>query len=211
MAMRTRHRLGIVLSTVLLIGAVVAHQRVGAQPQGATNLIDYTTDGADIERSGWIKDEKILTRQNVGTLKLQWKLETGNQPRALHALMPVLVIGQLSTPGGVEAGRHRQRHLGQPVRVRRRDRKDPLAEALGLSGAGGPRRRRRRRRRIRQRLGFLQPGGSSDTPVIGPPDAQGRRPVYFVTGDGMLHILNAADGEPICSRRTCSTPARAGR
>ena len=73
-----------------------------AQGAAASNLIDYTTDGADIERSGWVKDEKILTRQNVGTLKLKWKLETGNQPRALHALMPVLVIGQLSTPGGVK-------------------------------------------------------------------------------------------------------------
>ena len=30
--------------------------------------------------------------------------------------------------------------------------------------------------------------------MIGPADAQGRRPVYFVTGDGMLHIVNAADG-----------------
>ena len=40
-----------------------------------------------------------------------------------------------------EAGRHRQRHLRQPLRVRRRDRQDSLAEALGLSGAGGPRRR----------------------------------------------------------------------
>ena len=46
-------------------------------------------------------------------------------------------------------------------------------------------------------LGFLQPGGSSDTPVIGPPDAQGRRPLYFITGDGMLHILDAATGEDL--------------
>ena len=193
MAKRTRDRLGIVLSTVLLIGAVVAHQRVGAQQQGATNLIDYTTDGADIERSGWVKDEKILTRQNVGTLKLKWKLETGNQPRALHALMPVLVIGQLNTPGGVKQVGIVNGISDNLYALRRRDRKDPVAEALGLSGAGGPR-RRRRGAQDPKRLGFLQPGGSSDTPVIGPADAQGRRPVYFVTGDGMLHVINAADG-----------------
>ena len=30
--------------------------------------------------------------------------------------------------------------------------------------------------------------------MIGLADGQGRRPVYFVTGDGMLHIINAADG-----------------
>ena len=33
--------------------------------------------------------------------------------------------------------------------------------------------------------------------MIGPPDAQGRRPLYFVTGDGMLHILNAATGDDL--------------
>src|SRR5207244_5201545 len=48
-----------------------------------------------------------------------------------------------------------------------------------------------------RRLGFLRPGGSSDVPVIGPADAQGRRPVYFVTGDGVLHTLNAADGQDV--------------
>ena len=164
-----------------------------AQGAAASNLIDYTTDGADIERSGWVKDEKILTRQNVGTLKLKWKLETGNQPRALHALMPVLVIGQLSTPGGVkqvgivngisdnlyafdvETGKILwQKHWDYPA---------PAGRGGAAPAQQDP-----------KRLGFLQPGGSSDTPVIGPADAQGRRPVYFVTGDGMLHIINAADG-----------------
>ena len=76
--------------------------RLTATAQGAaSDLIDYWTDGADIERSGWVKNEKLLTKANVGTLKLKWKLETGNQPRALHGLMPVLVIGQLATSAGV--------------------------------------------------------------------------------------------------------------
>src|SRR5262245_4156069 len=68
----------------------------------ASDLIDYWTDGADIERSGWVRNEKIFTKANVGTLKLKWKIETGNQPRALHGLMPVLVIGQLATSDGVK-------------------------------------------------------------------------------------------------------------
>jgi len=164
--------------------------------QAASNLIDYTTDGADIERSGWVRNEKILTKQNVGTLKLKWKLETGNQPRALHGLMPVLVIGQLNTPGGVrqvgivngisdnlyafdvETGKILwQKHWDYPA---------PAGRGGAQAAPQDP-----------KRLGFLQPGGSSDTPVIGPADAQGRRPVYFVTGDGMLHTLNAADGTDI--------------
>ena len=168
--------------------------RAAAQAGSSAELMDYWTDGADIERSGWIKNEKILTKANVGTLKLKWKLETGNQPRALHSLMPVLVIGQLSTPAGmkqvgivsgisdnlyafdVETGKVLwQKHWDYPA-------------PAGRGGGGGAAQQDPRR------LGFLQPGGSSDTPVIGPADGQGRRPVYFVTGDGMLHILNAADG-----------------
>jgi outer membrane protein assembly factor BamB len=113
--------------------------------------------------------------------------------------MPVLVIGQLNTPGGVkqvgivngisdnlyafdvETGKILwQKHWDYPAPAGR-----------GGAAPAAP--------QDPKRLGFLQPGGSSDTPVIGPADAQGRRPVYFVTGDGMLHVLNAADGTDLQS------------
>ena len=108
--------------------------------------------------------------------------------------MPVLVVGQLKTAGGpkqvgfvngisdnlyafdVEAGKILwKKHW---------DYAPPDGAPAGAPQASASPRHR----------GFLRPGGSSDTPVIGPPDAQGRRAVYFVSGDGMLHILNAADG-----------------
>ena len=56
-------------------------------------------------------------------------------------------------------------------------------------------------------LNFLNPGGSSDTPVIGPAGADGKRPVYFADGAGMLHVLNLADGSEletpgeVCNRK----------
>jgi outer membrane protein assembly factor BamB len=194
-----------VVSVIACSQWLVGAERAAAPPLPNTNgtvqqpsvadLTDYWTDGADVERSGWIKNEKILTKANVGTLKLKWKLETGNQPRALHSLMPVLVIGQLNTAGGakqvgivngisdnlyafdVESGKILwQKHWDYPA---------PAGRGGGGGGAA---------QTDPKRLGFLQPGGSSDTPVIGPADAQGRRPVYFVTGDGMLHVINAADG-----------------
>ncbi len=112
--------------------------------------------------------------------------------------MPVLVISQLATANGtrqvgivngisdnlyafdVETGKILwQKHWTY----------DPPVGRGGGGGGNAPQDPRK--------LGFLQPGGSSDTPVIGPADAQGRRPVYFVTGDGMLHILNAATGEDL--------------
>jgi outer membrane protein assembly factor BamB len=174
-------------SSAILLARVDTQRPSPPAPSG--QLIDYLTDGADNQRTGWIKDEKILTRANVGSLRLRWTLQTDNSPRAMHALMPVLIIGQLPTATGVkqvgivngisdnlyafdvEAGKILwKRHWTYPGQ-------DP-------PGNLDPRRNN-----------FLRPGGSSATPVIGPADAQGKRKVYFVTGDGMLHILDAATGE----------------
>ena len=171
---------------------------VSAQSGGAAPY-DWITDGGDNQRTGWNKDEKTLTKDNVKNLKLLWKMPTGNQVRALHSLMPVLVVGQLTTPAGakqvgfvngisdnlyafdVDTGKILwQKHWDYPP---------PVGRGGGGGGRGGP--------TDPAHLGFLQPGGSSDTPVIGPADAQGRRPVYFVTGDGMLHTLNAATGDDL--------------
>ena len=55
---------------------------VNAQSNGAA-LYDWTTDGGDNQRTGWNKQEKTLTKDNVKNLKLLWKMETKNQVRAL--------------------------------------------------------------------------------------------------------------------------------
>src|SRR4051812_9841690 len=170
---------------------------IAAQSGGAA-LYDWTTDGGDNQRTGWNKNEKTLTPDNVKNLKLLWKLHTDNPVRALHSLMPVLVLGQLATPAGVkhvgfvsgisdnlyafevETGKILwQKHWEYP----------PPAPPGGGAPSNQP--------QDPAHLGFLRPGGSSDTPVIGPADGQGRRPIYFVTGDGMLHTLNAATGEDL--------------
>ena len=98
-------------SVTRLPGLAVQAAHPDAQGNGAAMLTDWLTDGGDNQRTGWNKSEKILTKDNVKDLKLLWKIETGNEPRALHALMPVLVVGQLATAGGPQAGRVRQRHL----------------------------------------------------------------------------------------------------
>jgi outer membrane protein assembly factor BamB len=179
-----------VVTRAIEFGAVAVAAQGGGAPA------DWLTDGGDNQRTGWQRNETLLNRNNVKNLKVLWKIKTGNQVRALHSLMPVLVIGRLSTADGprqvgivngisdnlygfdVEAGKIMwQRHWTYTP---------PQATGGGPPAAApvtDP-----------AHLGFLRPGGSSDTPVIGPPDAQGRRPVYFVTGDGMLHIVNAADG-----------------
>jgi outer membrane protein assembly factor BamB len=171
---------------------------VTAQAGGAA-LYDWSTDGGDNQRTGWNKQEKTLTKDNIRNLKLLWKLETKNQVRALHSLMPVLVVGQLNTSAGTKqvgflAGISDNLYAfdtdsGKIIWQKHWDYEPPA----GRSGGGGG----QQQPTDPAHLGFLRPGGSSDTPVIGPPDAQGRRPIYFITGDGMLHILNAATGDDL--------------
>src|SRR5215831_1404760 len=165
---------------------------------GLANAADWLTDGGDIQRSGWQKDEKILTPANVKDMKILWTYDSGNQVRALHSLMPALVVDNVSTANGpkqiviftgisdniyaLDASNGAviwKQHFTYPP---------PPAPAFGPppTSSNAP-----------EHLNFLGPGGSSDVPVIGPADAQGRRPVYFVDGGGMLHTLNLADGTDI--------------
>lgn len=164
-------------------------------------LYDWTTDGGDNQRTGWNKLEKTLTKDNVKNLKLLWKVETGNKVRALHGLMPALVLGRVITPTGVkqvayvngisdnlyaidvEAGKILwQKHWDYPAPAGR-------GGGQGGGGQGAP--------QDPASLGFLRPGGSSDVPVIGPPNGRGQRPIYFVTGDGIMHTLDTATGEDL--------------
>src|SRR5262249_41952411 len=86
------------VAATMIVEARAAAQR-GA-PAAAPALIDWSTDGGDSQRTGWGRDGERLTPPNVGSLKLQWKRETGNEPRALHALMPVLIAGHVRTSTG---------------------------------------------------------------------------------------------------------------
>src|SRR5579863_1314693 len=82
-----------------LLCAVVAILCCGI---GLLRAADWTTDGGDTQRSGWQKDEHILTTSNVKNMKILWKVQTGNAPRALHGLMPALVVEKVSTADGVK-------------------------------------------------------------------------------------------------------------
>jgi hypothetical protein len=195
--------LGTAVALCCLSGYTLTAQRAAAPPP-APALYDWTTDGGDNQRTGWNKSEKTLTKTNIGRLKLLWKIQTDNNVRALHALMPALVLGQLKTPSGVKqvafvSGISDNLYAidvqaGQILWKKHWDYELPQRGGGGGGGGGGG---AGRGPQNPASLGFLQPGGSSDVPVIGPPDGQGRRPIYFVTGDGVLHTLNAATGDDL--------------
>ena len=39
---------------------------------------DWPTDGGNPQRTNWQKDETILTKDNVGRLKILWKIKLDN-------------------------------------------------------------------------------------------------------------------------------------
>lgn len=61
---------------------------------------NWLTDGGDNVRSGWQKDEKALTKENVKNLKLLWTVKTDVEQHALHSLMTPLVVQDVPTSAG---------------------------------------------------------------------------------------------------------------
>ena len=207
-------------------------RRLSARRPVARRSTTGSTDGGDNQRTGWNKQREDAhegQRQEPEAALEARDREPGAGAALAHA--------GARRRSAEHAGGHASRWASSPASPTTSTRSTSRPERSSGRSTGTTRRRqaaggggrRWQRRRIPRSLGFLQPGGSSDTPVIGPPDAQGRRPIYFVTGDGMLHMLNAATGErspavvhvphgqglePESRRATCSgwpTPTRATR
>jgi outer membrane protein assembly factor BamB len=150
---------------------------------------DWLTDGGNPQRTAWQQDEKVITTANVGGMKLLWKLKLDNQPRVMHSLFPPLIIERLKTPAGtrqvaIEAGSSDNIYAidvekGEVIWKKHFE----SAWTPPANGRGGP--------------GIICPGGQTATPVIGPAGTPGKFTIYAASWDGMLHRLNAADGEDI--------------
>jgi hypothetical protein len=151
----------------------------------AMRAADWLTDAGNPQRTNWQKDETILNKQNVGNLKVLWKLKLDNATRQMHSLLPVLIADRIPTRNGprqivlaagvsdnlyaidVELGEIMwKKHFDYPPPARSGRPTDPLC-----------------------------PGGQTATPVIGPAQPSGARPVYALAGDGALHTLDLATGE----------------
>jgi outer membrane protein assembly factor BamB len=148
---------------------------------------DWPTNGGDPQRTNWQRDEQILTKENVKGLTILWKLKLENRQREMHSLFPPLIVTGLQTSQGarevaIEAGIS-DNVYAIDVKTgtliwKKHFEYAPPREGTGFD-LGDP----------------LCPGGQTASPLIGPPDSQGRRTVYALAGDGQLHFLNAADGE----------------
>jgi outer membrane protein assembly factor BamB len=151
---------------------------------------DWLTDGGDSRRNNWQKDESILTPANVSGLHLLWKVTLDNQQRQMHSLLEPLVIGNVATKDGprelvIEAGVSDNVYAldaktGKQVWKQHFESTfQPPSQDRGYS--------------------VLCPGGMTANVVVGPGSDPGKYLIYAASWDGRLHILNAADGEPVAA------------
>lgn len=152
----------------------------------AASGADWLTDGADVRRTNWQREETTLTHQNVKNLKLLWKLKLDNQPRQMHNLLEPLIIGRVETRNG---SKQLVIQVGVSDNVYAIDADEGVIvwkrhfESEYQDPPSG------------RRNSVLCPGGMTANVTIGPGDAPGKYIVYAASWDGRLHQLNAADGE----------------
>jgi outer membrane protein assembly factor BamB len=167
-----------------LVSVALATALLNAQ----SPLAEWPTDGGNAQRDNWQRAEHTLTASNVKDLQILWKIKLDNQPREMHSLFPPLLIGLPSEHGtkqvAIEAGISDNLYAidvdsGQLIWSKHFT-YPPVREGRGFA-LGDP----------------LCPGGQTATPIVAPADASGRRIVYALSGDGMLHGINAANGEEI--------------
>src|SRR5580765_4873191 len=150
---------------------------------------DWLTDGANVQRTAWQKDEKLLSTDSVKGMKLLWKTKLDNEVRQMHALLPVLIAGRVNTSSGpkevvLETGVSDNLYAldAETGQVIWKKHFTSTWTPPATGGRGG---------------GILCPGGITATPVIGPTSTPGKYTIYAASWDGMLHQINLADGEEI--------------
>jgi outer membrane protein assembly factor BamB len=144
---------------------------------------NWLTFGGDPQRSGWAKDETLLTKDNAKNIQLDWKIKLENEAKELNALTPAVTLDGVITPHGfkeyvivggssdnlyavdTESGKVVwQKHFTNAV-------PPPSSPPF-----------------------WLCPQALNDTPVILTGKFMGRT-VFVISIDGKLHALNINNGE----------------
>jgi outer membrane protein assembly factor BamB len=159
-----------------------------AVPGAQSGKASWLTDGADPQRTGWQRNETIISTTSVRNMKLAWTVKLDSAPRQMHNLFPPLVVPDVATADGpkeiaVVAGIS-DNLFGIDVAAGRQiwHRKFDSTFVEQPGGRGG---------------GVLCPGGLTATPVIGPAGTAGKYIAYAVSWDGRLRKVDVATGQEV--------------
>ncbi len=144
----------------------------------------WLTFGGDSQRSGWAKDETVISTETVKGMRLLWSLKLDNQPKQLNSLTSPVVMNPVYTNHGAE------------TYVAVGGSSDNLYVVDGDTG------------KIVWQKHFTNEAPPSKNPQSGTyfcPDALNDTPaiqngkegptVYVISMDGKLHALNLVNGE----------------
>jgi outer membrane protein assembly factor BamB len=156
---------------------------------------EYLTVGGDNARTGWLKDEKVITNANVGQIKLLWKAKLPSTPRQMHNLFSPLIANVSTSSGPMEiavvAGVSDDL-WGLDVKTGEILWSKELTQ-VGLTGLG-------------PQGGTLCPGGQTAVPTLQKmPD--GKYKVWALGGDGRIWQIDAATGVEMAPPDKFAPPA----
>lgn len=147
----------------------------------------WLTDGGDPQRNNWQKNETRLSVSSVKDIQLLWTIQLDNETRAMHNLLPPLVIGSLDTPQGkkqmvIQAGVSDNVYAIDAATGKMLWHTKFESTYQDPVGGRGPT--------------VLCPGGMTANVTIGEA-GPGKFTIYAASWDGRLHQLSAADGKHI--------------
>jgi outer membrane protein assembly factor BamB len=158
-----------------------------APPQAQPGKANWLTDGGDPQKNAWQRNETLITKESVKSMKLAWKLQLDNQPRQMHNLFPPLIVSDVATADGpreiaVVAGISDNLYgidVAKGTQIWKRKFDSTFVEQPGGRGS------------------VLCPGGLTATPVIGPAGAPGKYIAYAISWDGRLRKIDVATGQEV--------------
>lgn len=150
----------------------------------AAQASEWLTFGGDAQRTGWAKEEKLLTKDSLKNFGLQWKLHLDNEPKELSSLTVPVIVEDVYTAKGVKdvmvvAGSSDNLYAIDADLGRLLWSKKFTVDA-----------------KPKQQPHWLCPNGLNDTPLLQKEEGGlGTMNVYVIASDGKLHSLNVIDGE----------------
>ena len=157
---------------------------------------DYLVEGGDPGRTGWLKDEKVISKANAGQIKLLWKTQLPSTPRQMHNLFSPLVAQAVRTASG---NKEIAVVAGVSDDLWGLDAKTGAVlwskhfPAVGLTGLG-------------PQSGTLCPGGQTAVPAM-QKMSDGVYRIWALSGDGRLWQIDAATGAEMAPPEKFAPPA----
>jgi len=156
---------------------------------------DYLTAGGDNARTGWLRNEKVINKQNVDQIKLLWKVQLPSKAREMHNLFSPLVATVQTKSGpnemAIVAGVSEDLWgldvaTGEVLWSKKLD-------EVGLTGLG-------------PQSGTLCPGGQTAVPTM-QKLSDGKYKIWALGGDGRIWQIDAATGADLAPPDKFAPPA----